>query len=67
MKRLITLILLLVSITAYTQTVPQGFNLQAVARDAGGNIISDQVIGVRVSLVSTTNTSNILYRETQFP
>ena len=67
MKRLITLILLLVSITAYTQTVPQGFNLQPVARDAGGNIISDQVIGVRVSLVSTTNTSNILYRETQFP
>ena len=66
-QHILLFVFCLLSFSIYSQSVPQGFNFQAVARDDAGNIVSNQVIGIRVSIVETSNTSNILYRETQFP
>jgi hypothetical protein len=66
-QHILFFIFCLISFNIYSQSVPQGFNFQAVASDDAGNIISNQVIGIRVSLVLTSNNNNIVYRETQFP
>ncbi|MEX2604005.1 MAG: hypothetical protein WD361_07365, partial [Gracilimonas sp.] len=47
--------------------VPQGFNFQAVARDADGNLISNTELGVRVSVLQGTETGTAVYTETQKP
>ena len=38
-KRLLTLICVLFSIIAFTQSVPQGINYQAIARDSTGSVL----------------------------
>ena len=52
MKRIILSIILLatVSIAAFAQA-PQGINYQAVIRDNGGNIVSNQPVGVRITIL----------------
>jgi hypothetical protein len=44
--------------------VPQAFNYQAVARDASGNILSNQAISIRLSLRQGSSTGTIIYQET---
>jgi hypothetical protein len=46
----------------FAQTVPQGMKYQAVARDAKGNILAEQQIGLRINLTSASST--IFYSET---
>ena len=68
MKQNIIIILFsILSTSIFAQSVPQGFNFQAVARDDAGNIVANQVIGIRISLVPNSNPNNIIYRESQFP
>ena len=39
------------------QQVPQGFNYQGIARDAGGNVVAGQTVSLRISLIDGgTNT-----------
>ncbi|WP_421775540.1 tail fiber domain-containing protein [Gracilimonas sp.] len=47
--------------------VPQGFNFQAVARDADGELIANSDLGVRVSVLQGTETGTAIYTETQTP
>lgn len=43
---------------------PQGFNYQAVARNNSGLAITNQSIGLKISLLQSTSNGSILYSET---
>jgi hypothetical protein len=54
---------LLGAISVYAQ-VPQGFNFQAVARDASGQLLVEQNLGVKVSILKGSETGTVAYSET---
>jgi len=66
MKKLINLILfvLLASFNIYSQ-VPEKLNYQAVVRNASGEIISNQSVDMRISIIDSIMGGDVLYRETQ--
>ncbi len=43
---------------------PQGFNYQAVVRDANGQIMKDQNIGMRLSILQGSENGGVVYSET---
>lgn len=47
--------------------VPQGFNFQAVARNADGDLISNSELGVRVTVLQGTEDGTAVYTEVQKP
>ena len=63
MKKLITLLLVVAFSSAYAQA-PQGFNYQAVARDAAGIAITNQAIGVQILIIQGTPSGASVYTET---
>ena len=63
-KTLFTLASLLFCSITFAQSVPQGINYQAVARDATGNEITNQSLTVRLSVVSGSATGTISWQET---
>ena len=73
MKKLLSTLLLFVSIFAFGQTVPQGINYQAVAIDESGkpipgvdivgSPIDDAEIGIRISILENSPTGAVLYQE----
>jgi hypothetical protein len=61
----ITIAIILVLITnAYSQT-NKGINYQAVARNASGNLLENQNISVRFSILEDSPTGNMVYSESQ--
>ena len=68
MKRtLLTLLSVLFCAITFAQSVPQGINYQAVARDASGAVLMNQALTIRFSVIAdiadTTNTG-ISWQET---
>jgi len=47
----------------YAQTVPQGMNYQAVARNTTGNVLANQQISLRINLVTKTKAATVHYSE----
>ena len=67
MKRLYTIIVaVLLSATSFAQ-VPEKMSYQAVVRDAAGELVSDQSVGMRISILQTTTTGTAVYVETHTP
>lgn len=67
MKRLYTIIVaVLLSATSFAQ-VPEKMSYQAVVRDAAGELVSDQSLGMRISILQTTTTGTAVYVETHSP
>ena len=67
MKKLYTL-LVAVFITASTfAQAPEKMSYQAVIRDATGNLISNQAVGIQISILQTTVEGTAVYVETQTP
>jgi hypothetical protein len=64
MKKLL-LILLCVPLIGLGQSVPQGINYQAVARDASGAVLINQALTIQFSVISDIATSAISWQETQ--
>lgn len=54
------------NVLAFAQA-PQGFNYQAVLRDAGGEIIENDLVLMRFTLHQTTANGLSVYQETQSP
>jgi hypothetical protein len=54
---------LLVFVSAAFAQAPQGMNYQAVARNAAGNILANQAIGIRIT-ITDGNAGPTLYQET---
>ncbi|MFH0866552.1 MAG: hypothetical protein V1904_10165 [Bacteroidota bacterium] len=65
-KQILLLFVLLVSCSVIAQ-VPQSFNYQAVARDASGNILATQSVGVKFSIRQGSSTGTVVYSETHNP
>lgn len=64
MKKILLLIAVAISFTANAQTVPQGINYQAVARQANGTLITNTPITVRLSIISDVPNNVVQYQET---
>lgn len=64
MKKLITLLAILLSVIAYSQ-VPQGFNYQATIRDNNGALIINQNVTFQFSVMQNSQTSPPIYIENQ--
>src|SRR4051812_14643 len=68
MKNQILLIVLFTFLlgSSYAQTIPQGMNYQAVARDNDGQILANQDVFLKISLISDPGKASTLhYTETQ--
>ena len=66
MKKLLPLLLVLLSTTVFAQS-PNAFNYQAVVRDASGNVLVNQPVGLRVAILQGTQNGSIVYQETFSP
>lgn len=66
-KIIITLALTLLTIAGAVAQVPQGFNYQAVVRNAQGELVTDATVGVRISLLQGSADGRTVYTETQTP
>ena len=58
------LILLCLPLIGFGLNFPQGINYQAVARDTNGNVMMNQVLTIKFSIISNTTTSTISWQET---
>jgi len=63
MKKLL-LILFCLPMLGFAQSVPQGINYQAVARDASGAVLMNQTLTIQFSVISDITTSAISWQET---
>jgi hypothetical protein len=63
MKKLL-LILLCLPFIGFAQSVPQGINYQAVARDATGAELANDTLTVQFSILSNSITGNASWQET---
>ena len=58
---------LMVSLSANAQQIPpNGFNYQAVARNASGSVLANQTFNVRVNVLSDTTVNTPQYREIHY-
>ena len=65
MKRiLLTLVSVLFCAITFTQSVPQGINYQAVARDTNGHVLMNHLLDIKLSVISDIATGNISWQET---
>ena len=56
-KTISTLLSLLFCAITFAQSVPQGINYQAVARDANGDVLMNQALTIQFSVISDITTS----------
>ena len=65
MKRiLITIFSILFCAITFAQSVPQGINYQAVARDSTGTVLMNQNLTIQFSVISDITTSAVSWQET---
>lgn len=58
------LFLLFLSTTSLWAQAPEGFSYQAVARDNGGDLLTNKSINVKATILSGASASNAVYTET---
>ena len=63
MKKLL-IILISLPMIGFGQSVPQGINYQAVARDSIGAVLVNQGLTIQFSIISDITTGNITWQET---
>ena len=64
MKRLLLLVLVIVLTTGITSAQsPDMFNYQAVARDDQGNVLSNQDVGIKISILQGSASGTVVYAE----
>ncbi len=57
---------LLLTINAFSQA-PQKFNYQAVVRDDAGNLVSEQLVNMKISILQGSVDGTVVYSETHSP
>lgn len=65
MKHIYTLLLTLLIVANIAAQAPHKFNYQAIARNAGGQVLANQNISVRFTIRDISPTGPILYQEKQ--
>lgn len=63
MKKIITILAFIVSITSFSQ-VPQGISYQAIALNSTGNSVASSNVGIRLSVLDNLASGSNLYTET---
>jgi hypothetical protein len=63
-KILLTTICMAFATFTFAQSVPQGINYQAVARDASGTVLMNQALTIQFSVISDITTSAVSWQET---
>ena len=63
-KILSTLLSVLFCAITFAQSVPQGINYQAIARDANGDVLMNQALTIQFSVISDITTSAVSWQET---
>jgi len=67
MKKLFTLIFSIsITLNIYTQ-VPQKMSYQCVIRNASGALMTNQSVGIKISVLQGSTTGNVVYQETYNP
>lgn len=64
MKSIATLLLSLFSTVLVFPQSPEAFKYQAVLRNASGQIIANQAVGLKLSILQGTSTGTVVYSET---
>lgn len=65
MRRLISTLLILLALTFTIQAQsPQSFSYQAVPRDANGNVMPNQNISLKISIMEGSSSGTVVYAET---
>jgi len=60
---IIALIIMLIGSSVFAQS-PEAFKYQAIARDAGGNVLANQSVSLKISILKTSDTGTPVYVET---
>ena len=63
-KTFLTLLSVLFCAITFAQSVPQGINYQALARDANGDVLMNQTLMIQFSVISDITTSAVSWQET---
>jgi hypothetical protein len=65
MKKLLLAVfaILLISVSSFAQA-PDSLNYQAIVRNADGNLIAEQPVGLEISILQGSNTGTVVYTET---
>jgi len=67
MKKIYTLFIALIITGCLMAQTPQSFKYQAVARDASGNVVADQAVGMQISILQSSTSGTAVYVETFTP
>jgi len=67
MKKSIAIAAVLLLVTLLQAQAPQEMGFQAVIRNAGGLLVKNTAVGMRVSILHNTSTGTAVYVETQTP
>ena len=67
MKKIYTLFLALIFAGSLMAQTPQNFKYQAVARDASGDVVADQAVGMQISILQGSTSGTSVYVETFTP
>jgi hypothetical protein len=62
---IITIISMLIGSSVFAQS-PEAFKYQAIARDAGGNVLANQNVSLKISILKTSDTGTPVYVETHY-
>lgn len=67
LQKIFVLLIAVICTAEVMAQVPQGFNFQAVARSADGEVLKDTPLGVKISILKGTEEGTSVYSETQTP
>jgi hypothetical protein len=65
MKRNYTLLIFLLATVSILAQTPEKMSYQLVLRDASNTLLTNQQVGIQISILQTTNTGSAVYTETQ--
>ena len=66
MKKILSFVVLLITVMQTFGQSPEKFNYQAVCRDGNGAILANQQVNFRISIHDLSSTGTIVYQETHF-
>jgi len=65
-KLLLCLVVISITMSAFTQA-PQKMSYQCVIRNASGSLITNQSVGLKISILQGTPSGTVIYSETYSP
>jgi hypothetical protein len=67
MKKIFTMLaLVLITVSVFAQAT-QKMSYQAIIRDAGNNLVTNHIVGMRISILQGSETGTVAYQETYNP